>query len=211
MRLWIFVLALVALASCTDHMKVPSDIIPRHKMELVFWDMIQADRYATNFLNKTGDSAAVKKSTFELYDQVFRIHGITEKDFKKSYLFYMSRPDIVYALFDSVVAHTDKRRKDIYSAVAKRDSARNKNKNDSVKTKDLLNLKIKPGAFRNRRDSAIRAQLLNIRKDSANRAQEIIRRKDSANRSAMFIHRRDSLMRVRLLNKKKDAVKRSAR
>ncbi|MEP7256872.1 MAG: DUF4296 domain-containing protein [Flavitalea sp.] len=210
MRLLLFVCAFAALVACTDHMKTPSGIIPRDKMELVLWDMIQADRYANNHLHKTEDSAALKKAGFELYNQVFQIHGITEKDFKKSYLFYMSHPDIAYRLFDSVVAHTDNRRKIINSAITKRDSLRNTNRHDSLKTKDLMNIKVNPGAFRNRKDSAIRAGLLNVRKDSASRAREISRRKDSANRSAMIIHKRDSLVRLKLLNKKKQILKKPA-
>lgn len=102
-------------AGCTNQYKIPSDIIPKDKMQQVLWDMILADRYATVFLSR--DSAKnIKEETFTLYEQVFNIHKITRKDFVKSMKYYLERPDISQVMLDSLATKANRRRDEIYKS-----------------------------------------------------------------------------------------------
>lgn len=96
------------LVSCTDKDKIPAGVLPKDKMEKVLWDMIQAERYRDTFVRDSAND--LKKETFKLYAQVFEIHQISKDEFVKSYKFYMSRPDIARAMFDSLATRANRRR-----------------------------------------------------------------------------------------------------
>src|SRR5690349_5897680 len=102
MMKWLPVYAIVFFISCTNNSKVPKDVIPKAKMEKVLWDMMLADRFATEFLKRPGDSAYSDTAVLKVYQQVFNIHGITKDDFLKSYKFYLNHPDIARVMFDSI-------------------------------------------------------------------------------------------------------------
>lgn len=104
------------VAACTDHNKIPKDIIQRPKMEKVMWDMIQADRYVSSFIKtQMHDSPSVREEKAAvLYEQVFRLNKISRDEFLKSYKFYLGRPDISKIMFDSIAARADRQRNDIY-------------------------------------------------------------------------------------------------
>lgn len=137
MKQWLTGAIVLALFSCTNHNKIPSGVIPPDKMKEVFLDMLQADRYASSFLSRNKDSLQLKQETFTLYREVFDIHRITEKEFKKSYLFYMGRPDLSIALFDSVSALGERRRNEYYEERMRNDSIKASRARDSVDVKNL--------------------------------------------------------------------------
>lgn len=120
------------VVSCTDKDKVPAGVMPKEKMEKVLWDMIQAERYRETFVR---DSAKdLKKETFTLYAQVFKIHEISKEEFVKSYKFYMSRPDIARTMFDSLATRANRRREELYKPQPL-DTASAQNKVDSLGAK----------------------------------------------------------------------------
>ena len=100
-------------AGCSNQYKVPPDIISKAKMEKVLWDMILADRYATNILS-TDSSKNIKEETFTLYQQVFDIHKITKQEFVKSMKYYLGRPDISQVMLDSLATKANRRREEMY-------------------------------------------------------------------------------------------------
>jgi Domain of unknown function (DUF4296) len=104
----------ILLAGCSNHAVIPPDIMPKSKMEMVIWQMIQADEFFMNYVIK--DSA--KNTTAErtkLYQQVFTLNKITKEDFRKSYDFYIRRPEISRPMFDSLSARASRRRGEVYS------------------------------------------------------------------------------------------------
>lgn len=107
---------IMIIAACTDHNKVPNNIIQRPKMEKVLWDMMQADRYVSSFImTQMRDSPSVKQEKAAvLYEQVFRLNHISRDQFLKSYKFYLGRPDISKIMFDSIAARADRQRNDMY-------------------------------------------------------------------------------------------------
>jgi len=64
-------------------------------------DMIRADQYVSNYLQK--DSTRNKKDeSTKLYAEIFSIHKITKEQFKKSLDYYTSRPDFFRPIIDSL-------------------------------------------------------------------------------------------------------------
>jgi hypothetical protein len=110
----IMLLCCAAGAGCSDKNSVPGGILSKDKMEKVMWDMAQADQYAALYLVK--DSARIdrKAETLRLYGEVFRLHQVTPEEFRKSYRYYLSRPELNQLLFDSVIARGVRARTEMY-------------------------------------------------------------------------------------------------
>jgi Domain of unknown function (DUF4296) len=114
MRALFFVLLTASLVACTNSGKVPADIIPSHKMETILWQLMQSDEYVNTQLAKD----SLKKGSTEkmkIYQQVFDLNGISMDEFKKSYSYYMSHPDITKVIFDSIAAKAGRQRSVIYN------------------------------------------------------------------------------------------------
>ncbi len=94
--------------------KIPSDIIARDQMAGILWEMIQADQYSNQFLDKDSIKAHVRSATATLYDDVLQMHHVTRDDFHKSLDFYMSHPDISQPMFDSLYVQANRQRSKIY-------------------------------------------------------------------------------------------------
>lgn len=110
-------LLILLFIACTNKTKIPTDVLARDEMEKVMWDMIQADRFSSQFLER--DSVIkknIKTETFKLYEKVFQLHKITREEFVHSFKFYLSRPDINKVLFDSLSARADRRRTEVYTS-----------------------------------------------------------------------------------------------
>ena len=133
MRTCLAVFFVLIFAACTDNTKVPRGIIQKDKMQKILWDMVQADRFAMDFLPKQGDSAYNETNVLKVYQKVFNIHGITRDDFLKSYTFYLNHPDITKVLYDSISVQAERRREEVYKSKAKSDSLNNHLKKDSLR------------------------------------------------------------------------------
>jgi hypothetical protein len=93
-------LLLISFFSCSEkeHKK---DILPENEMREVMWDMMRADQYVAAFLLK--DSTYSKRNeSIRLYEEIFRIHKITREEFKVSFDYYSSRPDLFRPIIDSL-------------------------------------------------------------------------------------------------------------
>lgn len=134
-------LIILAIAGCTDHSKVPTDIIRRDKMEKIMWDMLQADRFVNSFILEGKDSLPEKKKEADIfYDRVFQINGISRNEFIKSYKFYLGRPDLAKIMFDSISARASSRMAEVHGfrknpLLQKRDSLR---RLDSIRRQDAI-------------------------------------------------------------------------
>jgi Domain of unknown function (DUF4296) len=115
MRIIAGLLAVVILAGCSGKDKVPSGIIPREKMGVILWDMIQVDQYSSIYLVKDSARINIKMEDLRLYQQVFQLHGISRDEFRKSFQYYEDRPDLIRTLFDSVISRGNRLRTEGYS------------------------------------------------------------------------------------------------
>jgi len=65
------------------------------------WDLIRADVYVSDFLSK--DSTINREeSRLKMYEQVYRLHSTNKESFRKSLVFYQSRPDLLKVITDSL-------------------------------------------------------------------------------------------------------------
>src|SRR5688500_14224402 len=101
---------LIFFTACSNNDKIPDGIIGKEKMEGILWDMIQADRFSSQFLMKDSAKLDVKKETFVLYEKVFQVNKVTKEDFIKSYKYYLSRPDITKVIFDTLASRANRRK-----------------------------------------------------------------------------------------------------
>ena len=89
-------------------------VLPEQKMASVLWDMIQVDELATMRLAKD-TTKNVKKERIQLYQKVFQVHQISEKQFSNSLKYYSGHPDLMKVLFDTLDARGARERKNSYT------------------------------------------------------------------------------------------------
>lgn len=154
-------LTLLVLAACTDHNKIPPDIIGKEKMEKIMWDMVQADRFVNTFImNKKDTLPEKRKQAAVFYERVFQMHDISRAEFIKSYKYYLSRPDITKVMFDSISSRAEKRKAEAHMSrnpiLQKRDSLM---RLDSIRKADSIEEAELKGNTGEMSDSAIRKAL----------------------------------------------------
>jgi hypothetical protein len=109
----------VGLFACTNRKSVPSGIIVPDSMRVILKDVIMADQYASQFIlkdsvKKDSTHRNVKIETLQLYETIFKLHGISREDFRKSMSFYYSRPDLFKTMLDSLSMYETRHRADLY-------------------------------------------------------------------------------------------------
>lgn len=100
MRQWPIVFLLLILAACSSS-PVPRGILPPDKMQKVVYDLIRIDEFLNNFVFKD-TTIDIKKKRSTLYEQAFKVHNTTRKQFYSSYKYYQEHPDLQKDLFDSL-------------------------------------------------------------------------------------------------------------
>ncbi len=113
MKSYYRIITIVLFLGCTNN---SSDkiVLPENQMVKVLWDMIQIDELATMRLAKD-TTKNVKKARIQLYQKVFQVHQITEKQFSNSLKYYSGHPDLMKVLFDTLEARGVRERKNSYT------------------------------------------------------------------------------------------------
>ncbi len=101
------IIILIFLASCRPAVpSVPSKYIQPIKMKMVLSDMFIADAIShTRAVAGVGE----KDFTSQYYATIYKNHGITEDDFKKSYKFYEDNPGLLNKLYEETLSEMSKR------------------------------------------------------------------------------------------------------
>jgi hypothetical protein len=81
----------------------------------ILWDMIEADQFSAIYLLKDSSRANIKTEDLRLYQQVFRMHGISRDEFRKSFTYYEDHPDLIRTLFDTLLSRGNRLRTESYS------------------------------------------------------------------------------------------------
>ena len=108
------ILILCLFIACRDKTKTPSGVLPKEKMEKVLWDMMLADRFASQFLTKDSAKKNITEETFKVYAEVFSINNVSRKEFVKSYKFYMTRPDLSKVIMDTILLRANRLKEENY-------------------------------------------------------------------------------------------------
>lgn len=96
-----FLLLLTSMAACSPDQRLPKGIIPQNKMRLIIWDLIRADEYINNFVARS-NKVNLQNERWVLYEQIFKIHQVSQEQFRKSLSFYQARPDLFKVIADSL-------------------------------------------------------------------------------------------------------------
>ena len=102
---WIAVSCLCVLLlmfyACSDGKKVPSDIIGQEKMGVILFELAMAEGYLESYPFR--DTTINRDSMVRVeMDKVLAIHRVSQKEFRDSYKFYKSRPEIFKVMTDTV-------------------------------------------------------------------------------------------------------------
>ena len=99
MRYLVFIM--IVAGGCSSNNSIPPGIIPADKMETLVWDLLKADEVIN--IKFQADSSINKIDTsYLLYSTIFQIHEVSEEEFKRSFEFYRSRPELLKPVLDSL-------------------------------------------------------------------------------------------------------------
>lgn len=100
-RICILLFMMVTITSCGND-KAPSDVLKPDKMQAVLWDIIKADAFTTDFIQKDTAKNAVAEN-LKLQQQVFAIHHTSKEVFYKSYDYYKTNTPVFKVMLDSMI------------------------------------------------------------------------------------------------------------
>lgn len=109
MRQFIIIALLTLIIGCTGKGRNFSGIISKEKMEIVMWDLIQADVFTEQFIKKDTTKNAVLEN-MQLQNKIFSIHNITKADYYKSYEYYITQSGQMKQMLDSMTAKAERNR-----------------------------------------------------------------------------------------------------
>ncbi len=105
---WIALLTMISfLISCRQKETIPAEIIQPQKMELILWDYLKADAYASEISRKdtTKNDTSVNLA---LQQVIFKHHKVTKQSFTESYNYYCKHPTKLLPILDSILATRNK-------------------------------------------------------------------------------------------------------
>ena len=98
-----FLTACVICIGCNDLDKAPSNLLAKEKMQLVMWDLLEANSFTQRYIKMDSlKNPAIEN--LQMQQQIFQLHKVSKDDFYKSYDYYSSHPDQMRILLDSIVA-----------------------------------------------------------------------------------------------------------
>lgn len=97
------IFCILVMASCDKNPGPPKGILNQEKMQTVLWDMIRVQMLAQQITGADTTKDLVAE-TNEFTNKVFEIHHITQKEFDKSYEWYLKNPKILSVMLDSLHA-----------------------------------------------------------------------------------------------------------
>jgi len=114
-KIIIFCLALfLFFPSCLKKGRIPAEMIQKEKMGVVLFEMAMAEGYVETLYSR--DSTVNKDSMLPIeMDKVLAIHRLTQKEFRDSYNFYKSNPDIFKVVSDTVYERAQRNKDKMYS------------------------------------------------------------------------------------------------
>jgi hypothetical protein len=94
-------LLLILVYACSNGEKVPTGVISQEKMGVILFELAMAEGYLENYPFR--DTTVNRDSMVKVeMDKVLAIHHISQQEFRDSYKFYKSRPEIFKVMTDSV-------------------------------------------------------------------------------------------------------------
>lgn len=101
-------LGMMTLMACRSDKSIPDAVLPPEKMEEVVWDLMRADQFVVSFALPQDSSLKKDAEKIKWYNRVLAIHRVSEQQFKESFRYYQSRPDLLAILMDSIARKEEK-------------------------------------------------------------------------------------------------------
>jgi|CXWL01.1.fsa_nt_gi hypothetical protein len=95
---------LIFTPGCKNKNRIPNDVLPQKKMQVILWDMMRADQYLNDYVLNKDTSLNRASESLKYYQQIFAIHKINREEFQRSFSFYSSHPDLLKTIMDSISA-----------------------------------------------------------------------------------------------------------
>jgi hypothetical protein len=95
-------ITVVLLFSCGNKNSIPKGILKPAKMEVVLWDVLQADAFIFEFV-KRDTSKKTEVENVRLLQQIFATHKVSKDEFYRSYDFYKAHPALMQPILDSMI------------------------------------------------------------------------------------------------------------
>ena len=100
----LLLLGIIILSSCSrEKEEVPSNIMPQKKMIEVLSDVHYTE--ATIQLRNLNYSDSTRKIAYGYYKEVFQKHQITPEQFKESFEWYKSHPEVMNDMYKEIITH----------------------------------------------------------------------------------------------------------
>lgn len=107
-------LLVLFFSACVKKGRVPAEMIQEDKMGVILFEMAMAEGFVDIYFNR--DSTIKKDSMLHVeMDKVLAIHKISQKEFRDSYQFYKSNPDIFKVMTDTVYQRSQRDKDKMYS------------------------------------------------------------------------------------------------
>lgn len=103
MKYLIMLSVAILLFSCKDKNDPPKGILKQDKMQDVFWDYLNADIYANEYLINDS-SKNVDIENLKLQDKIFKLHLTSREEFYKSYTWYSNHQESMKLMLDSMIS-----------------------------------------------------------------------------------------------------------
>jgi len=101
MKLAVIFCCLTFLLACQSHtIKKPAQLIEKEKMSRVLEDVLLMESY---YQSKHGIPSVYKDALDESLSEVFKKHHVSKKQFKESYVYYASQPEVFKELNTSIM------------------------------------------------------------------------------------------------------------
>lgn len=98
---------LLFVGACGSDKKVPSAVLPPDKMQAVVQDLMRADQFVVSFALPKDSTLQKDVEKIKWYNRVLRIHNISEQQFKESFRYYQTRPDLMAEIMDSIARNEE--------------------------------------------------------------------------------------------------------
>src|SRR5690242_17640419 len=94
-------LFIVSLYACGGRSS-PNGVLKKEKMEMVMWDMLQADDFVREYMVNRDSTLDDTAEYINMYERVFRMHGTTREEFDRSFDYYREHPALMKEVMDSM-------------------------------------------------------------------------------------------------------------
>ena len=101
MRYLLLFAFIIGIFSCSGKRDVPANIIKPVKMQAIMKDLFLIDAVNTERLSRAYQFQFAEENKSG-YERVFQLHKVTRKEFEDSYNYYVSHPDFLEEIVDSV-------------------------------------------------------------------------------------------------------------